>query len=87
MSRPWRRVVPLLTLALLTACTSGPSESATPTLSPPTEAVAPPAAGATDTPAPTPVIPTEIPTIAPAPAADRAADPQRDRRRAMGDDL
>jgi hypothetical protein len=63
MSRRWRRVAPLLALALLSACTSGPTESATPTLPPPTE-TAGPTAVATDTTEPTHELPTAIPTIA-----------------------
>lgn len=63
LSRPLRRAVPLVVLALLTACTSGPADTMTPTLPPPLTATAEPVPGGTATAEPTRVIPTEIPTI------------------------
>jgi hypothetical protein len=76
-SRPFRRALPLLALALLTACTSGPGATATPASAPPPPATATAAsAPETDTPEPTHVIPTAIPTIAlpPPPTAPPAAN-------------
>ncbi len=64
-----RQATPILILVLLTACTSGPAESVTPTSPPPpatatATAVLEPTAPPTAAEEPTHEIPTEIPTIA-----------------------
>jgi hypothetical protein len=63
-SRPFRRALPVLALALLAACTTGPGEPATPTSVPPPATATEASASGPATPEPTHIIPTAIPTIA-----------------------